>query len=69
MRGTFLLFNFFAGVLFDSGASHYFIVASFVLTLGLETEELNPPLFVDMPIGGRTPLYGIGPCRDNYILY
>ncbi|GFY97573.1 hypothetical protein Acr_12g0001140 [Actinidia rufa] len=56
VRGTFLLFNSFAGVLFDSGASHSFIAASFVLALGLETEELNPPLFVDTPIGGRTPL-------------
>ncbi|GFZ15670.1 hypothetical protein Acr_25g0000790 [Actinidia rufa] len=45
VRGTFLLFNSFAGVLFDSGASHSFIAASFVLALGLETEELNPPLF------------------------
>ncbi|GFY91341.1 hypothetical protein Acr_07g0015370 [Actinidia rufa] len=61
MRGTFLLFNSFAGVLFDSGASHSFIAASFVLALGLETEELNPPLFVDTPIGGRTPLDRI--CR------
>ena len=56
MRGTFLLFNFFAGVLFDFEASHSFIAASFVLALGLETEELNPPLFVDTPIGGRMPL-------------
>ncbi|GFS40893.1 hypothetical protein Acr_00g0071070 [Actinidia rufa] len=56
VRGTFLLFNSFAGVLFDSGASHSFIAASFVLALGLETEELNPPLFVDTPIGGRTSL-------------
>ncbi|GFY90854.1 hypothetical protein Acr_07g0010500 [Actinidia rufa] len=35
---------------------HSFIAASFVLALGLETEELNPPLFVDTPIGGRMPL-------------
>ncbi|GFZ14656.1 hypothetical protein Acr_24g0008460 [Actinidia rufa] len=56
VRGTFLLFNSFAGVLFDSGASHSFIAASFVLALGLETEELNPPLFVNTPIGGRTSL-------------
>ncbi|GFS28968.1 hypothetical protein Acr_00g0004810 [Actinidia rufa] len=38
-----------------------FIAASFVLALGLETEELNPPLFVDTPIGGRTSLDRI--CR------
>ena len=61
VRGTFLLFNSLARVLFDSGASHSFIAASFVLALGLEIEELNPPLFVDTPIGGRMPLDRI--CR------
>ncbi|GFS46038.1 hypothetical protein Acr_00g0099770 [Actinidia rufa] len=61
VRGTFLLFNSFAGVLFDSGVSHSFIAASFVLALGLKTEELNPPLFVNTPIGGRTSLDRI--CR------
>ncbi|GFZ09844.1 hypothetical protein Acr_21g0004430 [Actinidia rufa] len=44
-----------------TGASHSFIAASFVLALGLETEELNPPLFVDTPIGGRMSLDRI--CR------
>ncbi|GFS38674.1 hypothetical protein Acr_00g0058850 [Actinidia rufa] len=49
VRGTFVLFNSFAGVLFDSRVSHSFI-AAFVLALGLKTKELNPPLFVDTPI-------------------
>ncbi|GFS40602.1 hypothetical protein Acr_00g0069490 [Actinidia rufa] len=51
VKGTFLLFNSFAGVLFDSRASHSFIATSFVLALGLEIEELNPPLFIDTLIG------------------
>ncbi|XP_057504722.1 uncharacterized protein LOC130788172 [Actinidia eriantha] len=56
VQGTFLLFNFFAKVLFDSGASHSFIASSFVLALGLETEEFNPPLFVNTPLDGKAPL-------------
>ncbi|XP_057495668.1 uncharacterized protein LOC130780665 [Actinidia eriantha] len=60
-QGTFLLFNSFAKVLFDSRASHSFIATSFVLALGLETEEFNPPLFINTPLGGRAPLDRI--CR------
>ncbi|XP_058189168.1 uncharacterized protein LOC131306761 [Rhododendron vialii] len=56
VRGTFLLFNSFAKVLFDSGASHSFIATSFVCALDLETENVNPPLLVETPLGGRTPL-------------
>ena len=48
-------------MLFDSGASHSFIASSFVLALGLETEEFSPPLFVNTPLGGRAPLDRI--CR------
>ncbi|KAH7838670.1 hypothetical protein Vadar_029706 [Vaccinium darrowii] len=62
VRGTFLLFHSFAKVLFDSGASHSFIAASFVRALELESEELSPPLFVETPLGGRTLLDRI--CRD-----
>ncbi|GFS38223.1 hypothetical protein Acr_00g0056340 [Actinidia rufa] len=54
--GTFLLFNSFAKVLFNSRASHSFIVTSFVLTLCLETEEFSPPFFVNTLLGGRAPL-------------
>ena len=61
VKGTFLLFKSLVGVLFDFGASHSFIAASFVLALDLETEEFNPPLFVDTPIGGKMPLDRI--CR------
>lgn len=55
MRGTFLLYNSFTKVLFDSGASHSFISASFLHALELEFEELNLSLFVDLPLGGRAP--------------
>ncbi|XP_058202941.1 uncharacterized protein LOC131317402 [Rhododendron vialii] len=66
VRGTFLLFNSFAKVLFDSRASHSFIVASLVCALELKTESLSPPLFVETPVGGRTPLDRI--CRDYELL-
>ncbi|XP_058202902.1 uncharacterized protein LOC131317362 [Rhododendron vialii] len=56
VRGTFLLFNSFARVLFDSGASHSFIVASFVCALELDTENLDSPLFVETPLGGKSSL-------------
>ena len=41
IQGTFLLFRLWARVLFDSGASHSFIVASCVRVLGLEVETLD----------------------------
>ena len=40
-------------VLFDSGASHSFIAASFVIELGLEVETLEEPLYVSSPPGIR----------------
>ncbi|XP_057471992.1 uncharacterized protein LOC130760631 [Actinidia eriantha] len=46
----------------SSRAAHSFIAASFVLALGLETEELNPPLFVYTSISGRMLLDRI--CRE-----
>lgn len=49
------MFNSFAKVLFDSGASHSFIAPSFVYALELETESLDPPLFVETPLRGRSP--------------
>ena len=38
-------------MLFDSGASHSFIVASVVIELGLEVEALEEPLYVSSPLG------------------
>ena len=40
-------------MLFDSGASHSFIVASVVIELGLEVEALEQPLYVSSPLGIR----------------
>ncbi|XP_058208151.1 uncharacterized protein LOC131321160 [Rhododendron vialii] len=56
VRGTFLLFNSFARVLFDSGASHSFIATSFVCALELYTESLDLPLSVETPLGGQSSL-------------
>ena len=40
-------------MLFDSGASHSFIVASIVIELGLEVVTLEEPLYVSSPLGIR----------------
>ena len=53
IQGTFLLFRLWARVLFDSGASHSFIVASCVTDLGLEVETLRNPLHVSSPLGTK----------------
>ena len=37
-------------MLFDSGASHSFIVTSIVIELGLEVETLEKPLYVSSPL-------------------
>ena len=57
IQGTFLLSHLWARVLFDSSASHSFIVASVVIELGLEVETLEKPLYVSSPLGIRA---GIG---------
>ena len=51
IHGTFLLFRLWAKVLFDSGASHFFIAASCVRVLGLEVKTLDEPLHVSSPLG------------------
>ena len=40
-------------MLFDSGASHSFIVASVMIELGLEVKALEEPLYVSSPLGIR----------------
>ena len=49
----FLLSLLWARILFDSGASHSFIVASCVRELGLEVETLEKSLYVSSPLGTR----------------
>ena len=53
IQGTFLLFRLWARVLFDSSASHSFIVSSCVRVLGLEVETLDEPLHVSSPLGAK----------------
>ena len=53
IQGTFLLSRLWARVLFNSGASHSFIVASVVIELGLEVETLEEPLYVSSPLRVR----------------
>ena len=62
IQGTFLLFRLWARVLFDYGASHSFVVASYVKDLGLEAETLEKPLYVNPPLGTRVSVDLI--CRD-----
>ena len=40
-------------MLFDSSASHSFIVASIVIELGLEVKTLEEPLYMSSPLGIR----------------
>ena len=61
IQGTFLLFRLWARVLFDSGASHSFIVASCVRVLGLEVETLDEPLHLSSPLGTKARIDRI--CR------
>ena len=61
IQGTFFLSRLWARVLFDSGASHSFIVASVVIELGLEVEALEEPLYVSSPLGIRAMIWMI--CR------
>ena len=56
MRGTFLIYSSWVHVLFDSGASHSFLSASFARSLELELHILESPVFVDTPVGGRVRL-------------
>ena len=56
IRGTLLVFNFRATVLFDTGASHSFISSAFASGLGLEVDYLGSTLTVDTPVGGLVPL-------------
>ena len=61
IQGMFLLFCLWARVLFDSGASHSFIVATCVRVLGLVVETLEEPLHVSSPLGTRVRIDWI--CR------
>ena len=49
-------------MLFGSGASHYFVVASCVKDSGLEVEILEKPLYVNSSLGTKVSIDLI--CRD-----
>ena len=49
----FFLSRLWERILFDSGASHSFIIASCVKELGLEVETLEQPLHVSSPLETR----------------
>ena len=58
----FLLSRLWARILFDSSASHSFIVESCVEELGLEVETLEKPFYVSSPLGTRVRIDQI--CRE-----
>ncbi|GAB2274798.1 hypothetical protein Dimus_009573, partial [Dionaea muscipula] len=55
-RGTILIFNTLANVLFDTGASHSFISSALASCLGLKVDILGTPIVTTTPIGGRAIL-------------
>ncbi|WP_375608914.1 retroviral-like aspartic protease family protein, partial [Bartonella sp. AC140YNZD] len=61
VRGTVLVYNTWARVLFDTGASHSFIALSFARALGLPVDQLAQPLCVETPVGGVVTLGSV--CR------
>ncbi|XP_028073781.1 uncharacterized protein LOC114276185 [Camellia sinensis] len=56
VRGTFLVFNTWAKVLIDTGASHSFIAMSFASLLGIKSRQLPASLTVESPVGGKVIL-------------
>ena len=58
----FLLLCLWARVLFDSGASHSFVAASYVKDLGLKVKTLEESLHVSYPLGTGVRIDQI--CRD-----
>ncbi|KAL9677615.1 hypothetical protein QQ045_005848 [Rhodiola kirilowii] len=50
VEGTFPVYNSLAKFLFNTGATHSFIAASFASTLDLPLERFDKSLYVDMPL-------------------
>ena len=61
IQGMLLLFHHWARMLFDSSASHSFIVVSYVRVLSLEVDTLDEPLHVSSPLGTKARIDRI--CR------
>ena len=51
-------------MLFDSGASHSFIVVSVVIELGFEVEALEEPLYLSSTLGIRARIWMICHCCE-----
>ena len=51
MKGTFMVNNSYARILFDSGATHSFIARDFMIEVGLVTKRVLVPLEISTPIG------------------
>ena len=62
IRGTILVFNSWASVLIDIGATHSFISLSFASALELRVKRLELLLHVDTSMGGMVPLDRV--CRN-----
>ena len=67
IQGTFFLSRLWARALFDSGASHSFIVALVVIKLCLEVEALEEPLYVSSPLGIKARIGMICRCCEQEI--
>lgn len=67
LRGTVLLFSTLVRALFDTGASHSFISQPLVASMGLPMEELDYPLTMSNPMGGRTRLRYVCPSCTVYL--
>src|SRR5262249_15547999 len=57
--GTFLVYNSWARILFDTGATHSFIATSFVRTLGVKVVELDRSMIVQTLLRQSTCISGI----------
>ena len=53
MEGIILLYNSWARILFDPGATHSFISTTYAIDLGLNFEKLEQALNVDLPTGDQ----------------
>ena len=51
VEGIILLYNSWAQILFDPGATHSFICTAYALNLGLSFEKLEHAFNVDLPMG------------------
>ena len=59
VEGMVTTFSSYAWILFDTGSTHSFIAASFILSLGLREEPMNCTLSVLSPLGGKVDACGI----------